>query len=251
MRERLHGGLLFEEDHNWQLLEPSEELFHVPEASFGQSVCWILKTSVGRRTERGEKEVQQECWKRETTEEQGVTSEGSHLAPGAGNKWSRDIVPQQRLERSCPALQRTLRLELPDPVILTRAAPLLHLTWDEVEVIKSEGKLDTDRHKTGRYYDVTIELQQDQLKWLRRKRRMYVKESKQEPSLMFASSVNRVEQSMSKNIRSVLAHLFEDKVGNKDFHATAGRKMWDAHFHNNRQQFKDSVFNSHLQQTGQ
>ena len=132
-----------------------------------------------------------------------------------------------------------------------RAGPLLHLTWNDVEVIKSEGKLDTDRHKTGRYYDVTIVLQQDQLKWLRRMRRRYVKEFKQEPSLVIASSVNRVEQSMSKNIRSVLAHLFEDKVGNKDFHATAVRKMWDTHFHNNRRQFKDSVFNSHLQQTGQ
>ena len=36
----------------------------------------------------------------------------------------------------------------------------------------------------------------------------------------------------------------------KDFHATAVRKMWDTHFHNNRKNFNDSVFNSHLHQTG-
>ena len=36
----------------------------------------------------------------------------------------------------------------------------------------------------------------------------------------------------------------------KDFHATAVRKTWDTHFHNNRQKYKDSVFNSHLHQTG-
>ena len=54
---------------------------------------------------------------------------------------------------------------------------------------------------------------------------------------------------MAKNIKSVLSQLF-DKDYCKDFHATAVQKMWDTHFHNNRTKFKDSVFNSHLQQTG-
>ena len=53
---------------------------------------------------------------------------------------------------------------------------------------------------------------------------------------------------MAKNIRVVLSQFF-GKRSDKDFHATAVRKMWDTHFHNNRKNYKDSVFNSHLEQT--
>ena len=131
-----------------------------------------------------------------------------------------------------------------------RAGPLLHLTWDDVESIKKHGQLETDRHKTGRFYDVTIRIQPDQMKWLKRLKSRFVKEFKTAPTLVVSSSVNKVEQSMARNIRTLLSQLFEDKTGNKDFHATAVRKMWDTHFHQNRRNFKESVFNSHLHQTG-
>ena len=55
---------------------------------------------------------------------------------------------------------------------------------------------------------------------------------------------------MAKNIKSVLTELFDPNLSNKDFHATAIRKMWDTHFHNNRKNYQDSLFTSHLQQTG-
>ena len=73
-----------------------------------------------------------------------------------------------------------------------RAGPLLNLTWEDIETIKKVGSLDTDKHKTGRYYDVTIQIQPDQLKWLKRLKARFVKEFKVAPTLVFASSANKV-----------------------------------------------------------
>ena len=129
-----------------------------------------------------------------------------------------------------------------------RAGPILNLTWSDVKTMKKTGYLETDRHKTGRYCDVTVRIESDQQKWLKRLKSRFVKEYRTEPNFVFASPTNKVEHSMAKNIKSVLSQLF-DKDYCKDFYATAVRKMWDTHFHN-RKKFKDSVFNSHLQQTG-
>ena len=122
------------------------------------------------------------------------------------------------------------------------------MTWSDVKTIKKTGYLETERHKTGRYCDVTVRIESDQQKWLKRLKSRFVKEYRTEPNFVFASPTNKVEHSMAKNIKSVLSQLF-DKDYCKDFYATAVRKMWDTHFHN-RKKFKDSVFNSHLQQTG-
>ena len=86
-----------------------------------------------------------------------------------------------------------------------RAGPLLHLTWEDVNVIKKVGSLETDAHKTGKYYDVTIQIQSDQMKWLKRLKSRFVKEFRMVPTLVVASPTNKVEHSMSKNIRAVLS----------------------------------------------
>ena len=132
---------------------------------------------------------------------------------------------------------------------LSRAGPLLNLTWDDVRTIKKAGFLDTDAHKTGKFYDVTIRIECDQHKWLKRLIKRFIKELKISSNLVFPAPTNIVEHSMAKNIRVVSSQLFE-KRSDKDFHATAVRKMWDTHFHNIRKSYKDSVFNSHLEQTG-
>ena len=131
-----------------------------------------------------------------------------------------------------------------------RAGPLLQLTWKDVESIKQNGVMETDRHKTGRFYDVSIVIENDQHKWLKRLKRRFVKEFSTEPDLVFPATNNKYEHSMAKNIKSVLTELFDPNLSNKDFHATAIRKMWDTHFHNNRKNYQDSLFTSHLQQTG-
>ena len=131
-----------------------------------------------------------------------------------------------------------------------RAGPLLNLTWKDVATIKKTGQLDTDQNKTRRYYDVTIAIEKDRHKWLNQLKSRFVKEFKLPPDLVFASINNKVEHSMAKNIKTVLSDLFDPNLSTKDFHITSIRKMWDTHFHNNRKKYKDSIFTSHLHQTG-
>ena len=129
-----------------------------------------------------------------------------------------------------------------------RAGPILNLTWSDVHTIKKTGYLETDHHKTGRLYDVTIKIEQDQFRWLNRLKNRFVREFRTEPKYVFSSS-NKVEHSMAKNLKTVLSQLF-NKDHSKDFHATAVRKIRDTHFHKNRKKMNDSVFNAHLHQTG-
>ena len=113
-----------------------------------------------------------------------------------------------------------------------RAGTILNLTWSDVHTIEKTGYLETDHHKTGRLYYVTIEIEQDQFRWLKRLKSRFVREFRTEPKYVFSSS-NKVEHSMAKKMKTVLSQLF-NKDHSKDFHATAVRKMWDTHFHKNR-----------------
>ena len=81
-------------------------------------------------------------------------------------------------------------------------------------------------------------MEYDQQKWLKRLKSRLIKEFKVSPNLVFPAPTTKVEHSMAKNIRVVSSISFE-KRGDKDFHATAVRKMWDTHFHNNRKNHKD------------
>ena len=130
-----------------------------------------------------------------------------------------------------------------------RSGVLLNLTWEDVHTIKKTGSLETDRHKTGRFYDVTVKIEADQQTWLKRLRKQYIREFKTHSDLVFPTSCNTVDHSMSRTIRSVLNNLFGDAI-EKDFHANSVRKMWDTHFYSNREAMGAVVFNSHLEQTG-
>ena len=130
-----------------------------------------------------------------------------------------------------------------------RSGPLLNLTWEHVRTIKKTGSLDTDQHKTGRYYDVTIKIENDQHAWLKRLRKQYIREFVTHSDLVFPTALNTVDHSMSRTIRSVLTNIFGDSLG-KDFHANSVRKMWDTHFYKNKENLGSAVFTSHLEQTG-
>ena len=126
---------------------------------------------------------------------------------------------------------------------------MLNLTWDDVHTIKKVGRLDTDKHKTGRLYDVTLKIEDDQHSWLKRLRKQYIKEFQTHSELVFPTTSNTVDHSMSRTIRSVLTDLFGEKL-DKDFHANSVRKMWDTHFYKNRESLGSAAFTSHLEQTG-
>ena len=60
--------------------------------------------------------------------------------------------------------------------LCSSSGPLLNPTWDDVRTIRKSGSSDTDQHKTGRLYDVTLKIEEDQHSWLKRLRKQYVRE---------------------------------------------------------------------------
>ena len=125
----------------------------------------------------------------------------------------------------------------------------LLLTWKYVRTINKTGSLDTVQHKTGRYYDVTIKIENDRHAWLKRLRKQYIREFLTHSDLVFPTALNTVDHSMYRAIRSVFTQIFGDSLG-KDFHANSVHKMWDPQFHKNKENLGSAVFTSHLEQTG-
>ena len=130
-----------------------------------------------------------------------------------------------------------------------RSGPILNLNWYHVHCIKKNGYLETDHHKTGSHYDVTLKIEDDQHLWLKRMRKQFIKEFRISPTLVFPTSCNTVDHSMARTIRVVLGNLFHGPDVQKDFHATAVRKMWDTHFYRNKDSLGDK-FTAHFEQTG-
>ena len=95
-------------------------------------------------------------------------------------------------------------------------------------------------------YDVTLKTEEDQRSWLKRLRKQYIKEFQTHSDLVFPTTVNTVDHSMSRTIRSVLTDLLGENP-NKDFHANSVRKMWDTHFYKNKESLGSAVFASHLE----
>ena len=82
-----------------------------------------------------------------------------------------------------------------------RSGPILNLTWDDVQTIQQTGALKTDQHRTGSYYDVTLKKKENQHVLLKRMRGQFIKEFQTSPTLVFPTSNNTVDHSMSRAIR--------------------------------------------------
>ena len=113
-----------------------------------------------------------------------------------------------------------------------RSGPILNLTRDDVQTIQQTGALKTDQHVTRSYYDVTLK-KENQHVWLKRMRGQFTKEFQTSPTLVFPTSKNTVDQSMSRTIRTVLGN-FDLKDVDKDSHSTAVKNKLDTHFYRNK-----------------
>ena len=119
--------------------------------------------------------------------------------------------------------------------------------------IRTEGKLGTNRHKTGHLHDVMITVQDDQYPWLKRQKEQFRKEFKNDSSLVFASPANTIEHSVPRYLRETIRGLFRDlpkESLDKDFHSNSVRKMWDTFINDHRDSIPESLRNLHLRQTG-
>ena len=114
-----------------------------------------------------------------------------------------------------------------------RVGPLMDLTWEDVKKIKQDGKITSDKHKTGHFYDHELKIRPEQFPWLYRLRKEFEKKYGYRGKLVFATSQDTRDHSMAATIRKVLANHFEDHILEKDYHGTPIRKMWDTYFHYN------------------
>ena len=131
-----------------------------------------------------------------------------------------------------------------------RSGPLLSLSWDDVDKIKEFGFIETDRHKTGVAYDVSIIIEPEQISWLDRLKEQHFAEFGVNSSMVFPSSTNGMEHSYARFLRQVLLQHFPDVSHEKDFHSNSLRKMWDTYMDKNRELIPDSLRRMHLKQTG-
>ena len=117
-----------------------------------------------------------------------------------------------------------------------RFGPLLDLTWEEVKIIEEHGKMTSDNHKTGHYYDQEIKIHQEQFPWWKRLRKELKKKHGYRPKLVFGTSLDTKDHSLAATTRKVLRKYFDEEILEKDYHGTPIRKMWDTYMHYNANQ---------------
>ena len=127
--------------------------------------------------------------------------------------------------------------------------PLLSLSWSDVEKIKEQGFIETDKHKTGYAYDISLTIHDEEFCWLERLKSQHFLEFGVNPEMVFPSSSNGVEHSYTRFLRQVLRNHFPQVTSEKDFHSNSLRKMRDTYMNEHRDQTPDSL-RMHLKQTG-
>ena len=85
----------------------------------------------------------------------------------------------------------------------------------------------TTNHKTGKYYTVHIFIQPDKRQFLRAMKAKFIEKFNSEPSYIFASSVNKVETSISRGLQESFQELFGEYSEKVRYNANSIRKLWE------------------------
>ena len=117
-----------------------------------------------------------------------------------------------------------------------QVGPLLDLTREEMKRIRKHGKITSNNHKTGHYYDQEIKIHQRQFPWLKHLREEFKKKHGYRATLVFGTSLDTKDHSLAATIRKVLGKSFDEEILEKDYHGTPIRKMWDTYMHYNADQ---------------
>ena len=105
-------------------------------------------------------------------------------------------------------VQQTLNFFLLQCRLNVRAGPILTLTWEDFRWIEeNNAPLQTDKHKTGSYYTVHIQIENDQREFLKQQKEAFVREVGEEPKFIFASHKNKEERSICRYLREVIFWL--------------------------------------------
>ena len=166
-------------------------------------------------------------------------------------------ILQQNLdvaEDECLSLkeEKTLNYFLLQSRLNCRNQPVLDLTWEKLEEIKSKGSVLTSRHKTGKYYDVALRVEQDQTPLLEKLKKSYTREQTEISPFIFATRTGKKDRSMSKQIQEIFQQRFGDKPEKVKFNSNSIRKYREERMQQLRidEQMAPVVLSEHLQQTG-
>ena len=148
--------------------------------------------------------------------------------------------------------EKTLNYFLLQSRLNCRSQPVLDLTWEKLEEIKSKGSILTSRHKTGQYYDVALRVEQDQIPLLEKLKETYTREQTVIPPFIFATRTGKKDRSMSKQIQEIFQQRFGDKPEKVKFNSNSIRKYREERMQQLRkdEQIAPVVLSEHLQQTG-
>ena len=131
-----------------------------------------------------------------------------------------------------------------------RSGPILELSWTDCRTIfETDEPLQTDRHKTGKYYLVSLYVHRDQQKFLEKQKQSFEKEYGISPYYVFSSSKNKVEKSISKRLQEVFAKFFNDNPEEVRFNANSIRKYWERRWLTLKNNVPEGVSKAHFAQT--
>ena len=98
-----------------------------------------------------------------------------------------------------------------------RMGPLTDLTRDDVKRIREYGRMISDNHKTGHFYDEETKTHYEQFPWLERSKQESRKRNSYRGKLgFFGTSLDTKNRSLAATIRIVLFAHFHDKVLEKN-----------------------------------
>ena len=131
-----------------------------------------------------------------------------------------------------------------------RSGPLLALTWEDVKYIEENSVLETDRHKTGKFYTLYLKIKADQIPLLYKLKETFADENdSMESKYVFSSKQNKIERSISKHIQEFFFTLFGDDPNEVRFNANSIRKYCERRWKSFIGKVPEGVTKAHLAQT--
>ena len=92
---------------------------------------------------------------------------------------------------------------------------------------RKHGKIASDIHKTGHYYDQEIKIHREQFPWLKRLREELKKKHGYRAKLVYGTSLDTKNHSFAATMRK----SFDEEILEKDYNGTPILKMWDTYMH--------------------
>ena len=129
-----------------------------------------------------------------------------------------------------------------------KPGPILNVTWECFDShLKAGHVYETSDHKTGKFFDVAVRIEADQITFLDEMREKMKSAYPTMPSFMFANTKSQQETKMSYLIRDTFTELFQNDPNLVRYKANSIRNFWEMHMA--RLELSQNHKDAHLAQT--